>query len=89
MQSLLCGIIYGYIRNVRSCGPFTISCGSIIAESNIQVVERDDDYLANAAAANHLQFLQQISSILNDSLIGMSMGVLCMCFMGLDFIINF
>jgi len=40
MQSLLCGIIYDYIGNIRYCGPFTISCGSIIAESNIEVVER-------------------------------------------------
>jgi len=70
MQNLLCGIINIYVRNVRSCGPFIISCGSIIAESVVEVVERDDDDPANAAAANQSQFTQQISSILNDSALG-------------------
>ena len=57
------------MRKVSTCVIKQISCGSILVKSAVGVEENDDDSPANAAPANQLEFLQQISSITSDPIL--------------------
>lgn len=67
MQLLVCQTVRRNIFGVTTCGYITISCGSIVAEFDVEV-EEDTQNTTSSVPKNIYEFEQQARNIINDTM---------------------